>query len=422
MRNSDYQPRIKLPRNIHTQAKTWAAAHEITLQEAVVTAVKALVGDVPPVPADARQLRLVVDGDLAGGGRLEDHRQRAGAGSSCSASGPHGGLLCLTSIVHRSARLRPINMTPGCRTRTWSTLRARAVAPDLALREGVHGIPADVPKEHDHKGMQSYLSSHGLGRYYSPRLVVPYPPAIDGMPRMRARNHVTSIHIPADEEAGNIVVAEKDIKYPRWLATKDASCIPYIPSCFNRPWVGGQPGVPLCEDTTVEVCVVEAPIKALSLITHGFPAIAMAGVEAGFLEPGTGFRRDRRCPVLNQEMGRISWRGRRVVVVYDSGIHINPAVARGAARLAQVLRDEGAEVRLALLPLFRPVDARLEAREVGLDDDAQDRAMIDDALGRSDHGVESYGGHIKESGDEGPDDFLARWQRYSRLLGRHEAI
>ena len=67
MRNSDYQPRIKLPRNIHTQAKTWAAAHEITLQEAVVTAVKALVGDVPPVPADARQLRLVVDGDLAGG-------------------------------------------------------------------------------------------------------------------------------------------------------------------------------------------------------------------------------------------------------------------------------------------------------------------------------------------------------------------
>ena len=68
MRNSDYQPRIKLPRDMHTQAKTWAAAHQITLQEAVVLAVKALVGDVPPeAAADARHLRLVpVDADHMG--------------------------------------------------------------------------------------------------------------------------------------------------------------------------------------------------------------------------------------------------------------------------------------------------------------------------------------------------------------------
>lgn len=303
--------------------------------------------------------------------------------------------------------------------RAVSYLRERAVDVELAVREGIRSGDKDIRADDDnyHLG-RNYKKFPGLGRIYAEHIAVPYPPCLDGIPRIRLRMHETRVVLkPSEEEGGNLLSAAKEVTYPRWLAQKDVPVVPYLPSYIDHTWIPGT-SAPLSEDTSVPLFIVEAPIKALALASHRFPAIAVAGVEAGFLDTAQSLKKNGVL-VLQSELGRIAWNGRKVFICYDAGIWNNAAVARGAARLATVLQAEGADPWLVLLPLFRFVDGRKEATEIGLCDDARVGEMIDDAFSRSSD-VESYIGHTKQSGDQGPDDFLARWRRYAVALGRQD--
>jgi len=122
--------------------------------------------------------------------------------------------------------------------------------------------------------------------------------------------------------------------------------------------------------------ITEAPIKALSLSANGFPAIGLGGVAVGYHD-SEEWKKTKHL-TINKELARIDWRKRKATVVYDAGVQNNAMVALGAAKLAVVLKDAGAAVCIALIPLVVANDM-----------------TIDEAL--------TYEGR-----DQGPDDFLGR--------------
>ena len=130
------------------------------------------------------------------------------------------------------------------------------------------------------------------------------------------------------------------------------------------------------DNAAVDLFIVEAPMKALSLTANGFYAIGLGGVEAGFQDVQQW--KTSKHLAINKELDRILWKGRIAYIVYDAGITNNPRVALGAAKLAAVLRERGADVRIVILP-------QLHTQERTLDD------------------LLTY-----ETDDQGPDDFLAR--------------
>jgi DNA polymerase-1 len=99
---------------------------------------------------------------------------------------------------------------------------------------------------------------------------------------------------------------------------------------------------PTCErEGQATIYVVEGPVKALSLQSHGFHAIALGGV-------ATALDKDHS---LNDSWKNIALVQRNVVVVFDANRANNPQVARAEARLVAALDDAGARVKIAALPL-----------------------------------------------------------------------
>jgi hypothetical protein len=203
----------------------------------------------------------------------------------------------------------------------------------------------------------------GLGQYPTNGLVIPYQHPADGTPRVRVRPDVRSYTIHADP--GRPGEVEREVEIPRYVAQAGVSVIPYL-RCVER----------MAEDASVPLYITEAPLKAVSLSAHGFPAVGLGGVVAG--AHATDVLRYLQEIVAHPEMRRINWNGRRVFVVFDAGLSDNPNVAQGMAFTTIALQREGADVWLVRLPHERP--------DVDLEGD----------------------GRFFDLTDQGPDDFIAR--------------
>lgn len=106
-------------------------------------------------------------------------------------------------------------------------------------------------------------------------------------------------------------------------------------------------------DTSRELIIVESPIKALSVM-HNLSAVAvgLAGVSTG---GETGQRR------LHAELRqRVSFEGRRVVILFDSN-RLKPQIRAAERTLARQLHAMGASVFVAVLP-------SLDGKDTGPDD------------------------------------------------------
>jgi predicted P-loop ATPase len=297
-------------------------------------------------------------------------------------------------------------------------LKDREIDPLLAWNSGFRSGKADKHKDQDRFNLGAQYGKHGLGRILTSHLVVNYQECLDQKARVRLRPHRQVVTIPAVEEGGNLVEDEQIYTYPKWLATA-APAVPFLPPYIFRPWAESK--TRLDEDTNVPIYYVEAPAKALCLASHGMAAVGLAGVEAGFLDPRKSIKGVKGIPEANAELGRIEQRGRQDIICYDAGINNNPAVARGAARLAELLRLQGADVCMILLPLHFEADVRREAVELGLPADVIETEIIGLRLGCEPGAPESYAGYVKHNGDQGPDDFIARYHRYAKALGRNDA-
>lgn len=96
------------------------------------------------------------------------------------------------------------------------------------------------------------------------------------------------------------------------------------------------------DSITAPLWLVEGEKKSLAVAQLGLPAVGFCGIDAWH---AAGAR------TLLPDFDLIPLAGRTVELVPDGDWRTNPAVERGALRLAEALEARGARVRLVVLPL-----------------------------------------------------------------------
>ena len=118
---------------------------------------------------------------------------------------------------------------------------------------------------------------------------------------------------------------------------------PYVP----------EPVAELRKDATRPVFVTEGEKKALKLGQEGFPAIGLPGVFM-FTDPSS--RKPAHAKPLHPDLVRWRWRGRTVYVCFDSDRTEKDGVALAHERLCSALTQQGAVVKVVVLPRLEGMD------------------------------------------------------------------
>lgn len=140
----------------------------------------------------------------------------------------------------------------------------------------------------------------------------------------------------------------KSVKYESPLGRPSRA---YFPPNFRALLASGKP-----------LLITEGEKKCLAAAQAGWPCIGLVGVW-GFqqkrlkTDTGRAFGERRLIP----DMAALPWKGTQVVIVFDSDVADNPNIRLAEVRLAEVLAQAGADVRVARIP--QTGDAK-----VGLDD------------------------------------------------------
>jgi hypothetical protein len=150
-------------------------------------------------------------------------------------------------------------------------LADRGISEAVALEHGLYSV--DLAKEKrlrdgypGYKTPFPHLPLHETTGIAIPYLDMPK----DGIPRKRVRADRTEF--VRHEHEGQDLPTDPVVKIPRYITqAKPATVIPYIPPAVRK--VAG--------DTSKAIYIVEAPLKALSLIANGMLAIGLGGVLAG---------------------------------------------------------------------------------------------------------------------------------------------
>jgi hypothetical protein len=153
---------------------------------------------------------------------------------------------------------------------------------------------------------------------------------------------------------------------PDYTAGKDGKPKPdrkYLgpPKSGNRLYV--PPGVTLehLQDLTISLIIVEGEKKALALWRMAchetnrprFIPVAIAGVwnwrgKVGKTNGPKGERIDVRGPIA--DLGRIAWKGRTVIIVFDTNVSTNESVEWARRGIARELATRGADVQFINMP------------------------------------------------------------------------
>jgi hypothetical protein len=248
-------------------------------------------------------------------------------------------------------------------------LLARGIPPEYAIARGVSSIDwGEILTFHERNGNTAASRRDGeLSRYRLPAIpttgiLIEYPQCLDGVQRYRLRSDLSE-YVKTDEEHREL---DETVNIPRYICQYDISIAPYII----------QDVLDVAADASVPICIVEAPLKALSLSANGMLAIGLGGVLAGAHDRDVA--QEMGEILAHEELRRINWRGRDAFIVFDAGIRDNPLVALGAAYVGEALRREEANVRILFLPYFHPQNSDPEK------------------------------GLFWRQVDQGPDDYLAR--------------
>jgi P4 family phage/plasmid primase-like protien len=162
-----------------------------------------------------------------------------------------------------------------------------------------------------------------------------------------------------DEEVTTLFRAKLD--YPR--AGGDGKPVKYESpkGCPSRAYF--PPGFWRALPDAEVILLTEGEKKAISAQQRGFATIGLSGVWA-FAKPRvrreTGKATGPRLPL--DDLLRVEWRGRKVVIAFDNDIAEKPQVQEAEHELAAILTGRGAEVRVLRLP------AGVNGEKVGLDD------------------------------------------------------
>lgn len=154
--------------------------------------------------------------------------------------------------------------------------------------------------------------------------------------------------------------------HPDWKVGKDGKPKPdkkYMgsPKSTNRLYIA--PGVTpeQLQDVTIPIAIVEGEKKALALWRLAryeterprFIPMAIAGVwswrgKVGKANGPRGERIDLKGPIA--DLGRIAWKDRKVLIVFDTNVHTDDGVKWARKGIARELATRGAEVEFINLP------------------------------------------------------------------------
>jgi hypothetical protein len=115
-----------------------------------------------------------------------------------------------------------------------------------------------------------------------------------------------------------------------------------VRNCFYEAPLGPDSKYTIQEakgDTSMDLYILESPLKALAVAWHGLPAIGINGVY--------GWMSDHK-PI--PDFDEWQWVGRLVVLCFDSDVVSKAQVRQALKRLADHLKSLGARVKIKLLP------------------------------------------------------------------------
>ena len=135
-------------------------------------------------------------------------------------------------------------------------------------------------------------------------------------------------------------------KPAKYLTPKKAGNHPYFPPTLDAQ---------VLDDPSRMLLITEGEKKALKSVQEGFDCVALPGVW-GFVQKKDG----KSVPI--PELDRIKWEGRSVFIVYDSDLADNESVQWAEWRLAELLVQRGADVKVVRIP------GNDDEKKMGLDD------------------------------------------------------
>lgn len=173
-------------------------------------------------------------------------------------------------------------------------------------------------------------------------LIIYHQVCLDKVKRFRVRWLGDSLTYRSEEpDPTSGKTGSEVIEAPRWESNAGAGSAPYLAALLPE-YLG---------DVSVPLLIVESPIKAIALAQYGFAVIGKGGAETGLQAPS---KAKDKVLALHSEANRVTWQGRTVYLIMDSGQSRNAKVARGVARDAKLLREAGADVRVCYLPERKP--------------------------------------------------------------------
>lgn len=158
---------------------------------------------------------------------------------------------------------------------------------------------------------------------------------------------VPALLVPLRSREGKVVSVQ--IRPDRPRVDKSGKVIKYDTPMGSGHRVDFPPGLPLPESGE-EIWITEGVKKADALSSQGIFCLALPGVDTW---SGTE---------AIQDLKGIDWRGRTVVVAFDSDAATNPRVAKALEAMARFLRDRNASVRYLHLP------TGINGKKQGIDD------------------------------------------------------
>lgn len=195
-------------------------------------------------------------------------------------------------------------------------LRASGLSDETIEAAGIHSVSnttiAEVlrwqPKQHD----------WGTG------YVIPYPGSNGDAQFVRIK-----LDFPRHAESGKAIKYESPIR---------SNARAYIPSAVLEA----------LKAQSREVVIVEGEKKCLCVNQYGWACVGLGGVWAWQqARPRTEGGKAYGRRVLIEDLKRITWTGRPVVIVFDSDAAENPLVRMAEFRLSEALIKQGATVRVA---------------------------------------------------------------------------
>lgn len=123
-------------------------------------------------------------------------------------------------------------------------------------------------------------------------------------------------------------------KLPKYVQPPNTICEVYLAPIID--WLT------VVAKRDIRLIITEGELKAAAGCDKGLPCVGLGGVDS-FSAVKKGFS-------ILPTMEQIDWRGREVLIVFDSDIGIKPAVAAAQIRLGRALLAQGAKIKFGTLP------------------------------------------------------------------------